>query len=234
MMDAAIALAKGPLFRIALAVCVLGLTYHFLVTLIQIVQMKQKAADKRVPVRRLVMATFSWLLPAHLLKIRPLFGLASGLFHLGILAVPLFYVGHVTLWQSSLPLRWPTLSSGISDALAILAIVGLVGLLASRLLYAANRDLTMPQDVILLVVLLALVASGYWAAHPPSSPLHPRTMLLVHMLLGNLALLLTPLTKIAHCILYPLAQFVSDLGWRFPAASGRHVGMVLQKDEESI
>ena len=87
---------------------------------------------------------------------------------------------------------------------------------------------------VLLAVLLALVLSGYWAAHPTASPLAPRTMVLIHMLLGNLALVLTPLTKIVHCVLYPLTQLIGELGWHFPAATGRHVAVALAKEDEPV
>ena len=59
-------------------------------------------------------------------------------------------------------------------------------------------------------------------------------MLLIHMLAGNLALILTPLTKIVHCVLYPLTQLLSEIGWHFPAESGRHVAIALAKENEPV
>ena len=50
-------------------------------------------------------ATVKWMMPTHLFRLRPIYGLASLLFHLGILLVPLFYAGHVNLWRASF--RWP-------------------------------------------------------------------------------------------------------------------------------
>ncbi len=66
--------------------------------------------------------------------------------------------------------------------------------------------------------------------------IHPKTrgLVLVHVLVGDLALILTPLTKIVHCILYPLTQLLSEVGWHFPAASGRHVAVALAKEQEPI
>jgi hypothetical protein len=59
-------------------------------------------------------------------------------------------------------------------------------------------------------------------------------MVLAHMLLGNLALILTPLTKITHCVLYPMIQLVFELGWHFPAETGRHVAVALDKESEPV
>ncbi len=59
-------------------------------------------------------------------------------------------------------------------------------------------------------------------------------MLLIHVLLGNLVLILIPTSKISHCIIYPLSQLIFQLGWHFPAATGRHVAAALAKENEPI
>lgn len=233
-MDTWIALARGPLFRISLAVCLLGLAYRFGVTAWQIGAAHRRAGDKRLPHASIWRATLRWLLPWRLLRARPLYALASLAFHAGILLVPLFYAGHVTLWDTTLPAWWPRLAPGASDVLTYLALAGLVTVLLERLLVKVSRDLSRFGDVGILLLLLVLVASGYWAAHPASSPLAPRVMLLLHMLAGNLALIITPLSKIVHCVLAPMTQLLGEVGWRFPAESGRHVAIALAKENEPI
>jgi len=234
MMDTWIDLARGPLFRISLAICLLGLLYRFCTTVWQIAAAHRRAGDRRLPYRTIVRATLQWVLPWRLLRMRPVYALGSLLFHAGILLVPLFYVGHVTLWAGTLPGWWPRLAAGPSDVLTWLALAGLVVVLLSRLLVKSSRDLSRAGDVGILLLLLGLVAGGYWAAHPGASPLAPRTMLLVHMLIGNLALVLTPLTKIVHCVLAPLTQLMGEVGWHFPAASGRNVAVALAKENEPL
>lgn len=233
-MDTWIALARGPLFRISLAICLLGLAYRFGSTIWQITAAHRRAGDRRLPKRTILKATLQWIFPVRLFRLRPAYGLASIAFHAGILLVPLFYTGHVTLWQRSLPLAWPQIGPGITDVLTIVAMVGLGVILLGRLLITASRDLSTAEDVWILLTLLALTASGYWAAHPVSSPIAPRAMLLIHVLVGNLALILTPLTKIVHCVLSPLTQLLSEVAWHFPAESGRHVAIALAKENEPL
>jgi len=233
-MDTWITLARGPFFRIALAICVLGLGYRLGVVMWQLFSSWRRAGDRRIPVRAVFRATVKWMLPTHLLRLRPVYGLASLMFHLGILLVPLFFAGHVRLWQASIPVAWPTLGPGLADALSLAAIAGLFLILLCRFMVSASRDLTTSEDVWILLVLLVLTVSGYWAAHPTSSPFAPRGMLLVHVLAGDLALILTPLTKIVHCIIYPFTQLLSEIGWHFPAASGRHVAVSLAKEQEPV
>ena len=233
MTETWIELASGPLFRISLAVCLLGLAYRLGTMLWLLRSAYKRAGDKQIPRQTVVRATLNWLLPLRVLRARPLYGLASFVFHVGILAVPLFSVGHVALWAGTATF-WPTLSPGAADVLTWLAIGGLVVVMAERFFVAQSRDLTTRSDVFLLVLLLLLTVSGYLAAHPASAPFSPRVMLVLHMLMGNLALILTPMSKIVHCVLMPLSQLIGEIGWRFPAESGRHVTVALAKENEPI
>jgi nitrate reductase gamma subunit len=231
-MDAWIDLARGPLFRLALASCLLGLGYHLGNTLWMLVQSHRRSTDKELALGSVASATFGSLLPFR--RRRPLQTVAGVAFHVGILLVPLFYVGHVTLWQGMMPIPWPTLGPAVSDALTLATVTGLATLLLLRLLVRSSRELTTTADVAVLVLLLVVTGSGYWAAHPTSSPTSARPMLLVHLLAANLALFLTPLTKIVHCILAPLNQLVSEVAWHFPAESGAHVAVALGKENDPV
>jgi len=233
-MDTWIELARGPLFRISLAVLILGLAYRFTVALVQIAGAWLRATDRRLPKGVVARATLGWLLPHRQLRLRPLYSTASILFHVGIILVPLFLVGHVALLEGWLPGFWPLLHPLAADVLTWIAIVALGTLIVARMSTPVSRALSKPQDVILLAVLLLLMLVGFFAAHPALSPFGARTMVLVHMLLGNLALILTPTTKIAHCVLYPLLQLTFELGWHFPEASGRHVAIALAKENEPV
>ncbi|MCP4901860.1 MAG: hypothetical protein GY906_33260 [bacterium] len=233
-MDAWIEVARGPLFRISLTICMLGLGYRFAVTVGQIIGAWRRAGDRRVPVADVAAATLKWLVPVRLLRIRPLTSVASFAFHLGILIVPLFLAGHVVLLSGVLPGFWPTLPASIADGLTIAAVTALAVLLGARVTVAASRSLTRLHDALILLLLLAMVVFGFVAAHPTVSPFPARTILLLHVLLGNLVLVVIPLSKISHCVLYPLTQLVFQLGWHFPAESGRHVAIALAKENEPV
>ena len=233
-MDAWIAFARGPLFRLSLAVCVLGLLYRVGVACYSLLRAWQKAGDRLVPLSAIARATLDWVMPRRLLRARPLYSMASFAFHLGVIVVPLFLAGHVALWQQDLPVRWPTLSSPAADTLTLLALAALTGVLLARMLTRESRALTRPQDISVLILLAGVLAAGFLAAHPAFAPFDARALLLAHVLLGDLVLILTPLTKIVHCILFPFMQLAGEIGWHFPAESGRHVALVLGKEGERI
>jgi nitrate reductase gamma subunit len=233
-MDAWIDFARGPLFRVALVVCLLGLAYRAGTTVYQIVTSWRAAGDRSLPIRGIVRATLSWVLPFRLLRARPVYSAASVAFHVGIILVPLFSIGHVALWQADLPIWWPTLVPALATWLAVIAAGSLIVLIAIRVGARTARSLTSAHDQIVLLVLLAVTVSGLLAAHPAWCPVDARAMLLAHLLLANLTLVLTPTTKIAHCIVFPFMQLLFEVGWHFPAETGRHVAVALAKEDEKV
>jgi nitrate reductase gamma subunit len=234
MIESWIDLARGPLFRVSLGILVLGLIYRFAVAAVQVVAAWRRAGDRQLPTAAIASATLGWLFPRRLLRARPLYSVASFSFHVGIILVPLFLVGHVVLLAGYLPGAWPRLDPLVADVLTLVCIVALGAVIIGRTISDTALALNKTQDLAILVVLLLLVLSGFLASHPMLSPFGARTMLLAHMLLGNLALILTPMTKIVHCVLYPLTQLVFELGWHFPAETGRHVAVVLNKEGEPV
>jgi nitrate reductase gamma subunit len=233
-MDAWIEIARGPLFRLCLLICALGLAYRLGNALFQVVGSWRRAGDGDIPLATVARATLRWLLPIRLLRARPLYSVASIAFHAGILLLPLFLAGHVVLWQASVPIPWPTLAPSAADILTAITVAALAALLLGRLLARAARALTRAHDVLIVLLLFLLTAGGFLAAHPAFSPFDARAVLLVHVLLGDLTLALTPATKLVHCALVPFTQLLSELGWHFPAESGRHVAAVLGKENEPV
>lgn len=232
-MDAWIDLARGPLLRIAFAICALGLLYRVGASLFIAVTAYLRAGDRRIPFAEALAATAAWLVPVRLFRSRPIYSIASFAFHLGVILVPLFYVGHVALWHEMVPLPWPSFGGDAGDLLSVLALVGLGAVLVGRLGTKASRSLTRGTDLAVLVALLAAVVSGLLSAHPDLAPGNPRAWLLAHMLLGDLVLVMVPTTKIAHCVLFPFARVQFELAWRPPAETGRHVARALASKREA-
>ena len=234
MVETLLDLAQGPLFRISLAILLLGIVYRLVVIISQIVRGYSRANNKNLPFGQIAGKTASWFVPVRLFTARPIFSTISVLFHVGVILVPLFLAGHVAPLAAWLPAWWPTLGASLADGLTLMTIAALVGLIVARLASKRSRELSSASDVLLLVVLLALFAFGYLASHPTQSPWDARTMLLFHALLGNVALILTPTTKIAHCVLFPFSQLVFDLAWHYPSRTGQRVAVLLGKENEPV
>jgi nitrate reductase gamma subunit len=77
------------------------------------------------------------------------------------------------------------------------------------------------------LLLLVPFATGYVCSNTVVSPGMYTRMMFVHVFAANLIMLLIPFTKIAHCILMPLSQYVTGLAWKFPAGAGNRVAETL-------
>ena len=233
-MESWIEFARGPLFRIALSFMVLGLVYRTVVSVLQVVNAWRLAGDREIPIGQVVKDTLSWLMPVRLFNQRPVYSIASIVFHVGIIIVPLFLLGHVVLLAGILPAAWPTLGDGTADVLTLAMLAALIVMLVGRLSSPNWRRLSHTSDFAMLTLFGLMVLSGYLAANPTMSPFPARTMVLGHILLGNAVLFLFPVSKLAHCVLYPFMQLGFTLGWQLRPASGRDVAVALHKENEPI
>ncbi|MFH1418162.1 MAG: hypothetical protein ABII12_07765 [Planctomycetota bacterium] len=227
--------ARGPLFRFAFALMVLGLARLVLLTLYGIVRTYILAGDKRLlwPVIR--QRTLWTLFPfSRLHRTRSAYSILSFVFHVGLIVVPIFLFAHVHLWQRGVGISWPVLPALAADVLTILTVVAALALLAARAGSSLSRTLSRAQDYLWPVLLSLAFLSGFLASHPALCPVDYQVMLLIHVLAAELILVLIPFSKIAHCVLLPFSQVVSDLGWHFPATAGKDVCRALGKESTPI
>jgi nitrate reductase gamma subunit len=234
-METLIEFGRGPLFRFAVAVAVLGLLRQAVLSAWGVRQILKRAADKRIPLGAIVWRTFVQLNPLrYFTGNRWLYSMLSTLFHVGLILVPIFYLGHIRLWRRGLGLGWPALPMGVADLLTIVTIVMGLALFVARGWANASRRISRPQDWLLPPLIALEFLSGYLLAHPGSSSFRLETLMLVHVGVGDLLLLVTPFTKIAHCVMLPFSQVVSELAWRFVPGAGREVTKTIGKEGQPI
>jgi nitrate reductase gamma subunit len=105
-----------------------------------------------------------------------------------------------------------------------------VGRAATR----AARHLSQAQDWILPALLLLVFLAGLGVAHPTWSPVNARALYLVHLLAGELLLVLVPFSKLQHMVLFWTSQASTELGWRFPPGAGERVRLSLGKQGQGV
>jgi len=227
--------ARGPLFRFTFALMVLGLARLVLLTVYGVVRTYILAGDKRLfwPVIR--QRTLWTLFPfSRLHRTRASYSILSFAFHVGLIIVPIFLFAHVHLWQRGIGISWPALPPLAADVLTILTIFAALALFSLRAASSLSRTLSRAQDYAWPLLLILVFVSGFLASHPPWCPVDYRVMLLVHILSAELIFVLMPFSKIAHCVLIPFSQLVSDLGWHFPATAGKDVCRALGKESTPV
>jgi len=234
-MDTLIEFGRGPLFRFAVALAVLGLVRHAALSLWGMRQVLRRAGDKRLVLGPIIRRTFVHLNPVrYFTGNRGFYSVVSTLFHVGLMLVPIFLAGHIRLWRRGVGIGWPALPASLADALTILTLVTGVALLVGRAWFVASREMSRPQDWILPPLIAFEFLSGYLLAHPASNPLDLQLVTFLHVGVGDLLLLVTPFTKIAHCAMLPFSQLVSEMAWRFVPGAGHEVVKTLGKEGQPI
>ncbi len=227
-MDSWIELGRGPLFRLAFSLMILGLLRIVLNTVQDISEAYRRNPDKIVPWKAILWQTLAWLFPAgRLWRRRPVYSTISFLFHVGLLTVPFFLAAHVLLWRAAVGFAWPALPQKAADWLTLMVISTGAALLAARVADRRMRALSRTQDYFWPLLLVIPFASGYPMSHAALSPSAYRQLILVHVYSAALIMLLMPFTKIAHCVLAPLSHAVTAVAWKFVPGAGDRVAATL-------
>ena len=227
-MNAWLDFGRGPLFRLAFCLMVLGLLRAVLLTIIGIVEAYRRNSDRIVPWKAIVRQTLGWLVPvSRLWGARPVYSATSVVFHVGLLAVPLFLAAHVRLWRGALGFAWPGLAQPVADILTIVTIAGALGLFCGRAFQRAARALSRLQDYAWPLLLAIPFVTGYVASHAALGPKGYQGFMLVHIYSADLILVMIPFTKVAHCVLTPFSQAVTAVSWKFVPGAGQRVAATL-------
>jgi len=233
-MESFLHFVRGPGFLFAFAFMALGLLRQFLLMIWQIARTYSRAGDKSLPYSAIAISSLEWVFPVRKLRDQPVFSLTSIVFHLAVIIVPVFLLGHIELWERGIGLAWPGISNTSADVLTLVAIVTGLALLLQRITAKATRALSRFQDYALPLLITIPFASGYLMMHPALNPFPYTLTFLVHLVSANLLFILVPLTKLSHMALLPGSQLVSELGWHWPRDAGSRVAASLGKEGASV
>jgi nitrate reductase gamma subunit len=236
MVETLIAFVSGPLLRASLLLGAVGFARVALLALADLAAARRRAGDPVVAWPLVFRRMSAWTLSGRPFRRRDRFAFnaASVVFHAAVLLVPLFFLGHVALWERAFGIGLPALPDRAADILSIAAVGGLGWVMASRAAMAAPRQLSRAGDWGLPALALVAVLSGLLAAHPSWSPIAGRTMYLVHLLAGELIVAIAPFTKLQHMVLFWTAPVATELAWRFPRGAGERVRVQLGRGGQGI
>lgn len=226
--------ARGPAFRFSILLMILGLLRLAVLNVVNITNVVSRARDKNIPWRKVITDTARWFFPYKTAKPQLFFTVVSILFHVSVIITPVFLGAHIMLWQRGIGISWAAIPQVLADYLTLLAIATAAVLFFKRVSAKATRALSRPQDYLLPLLIMVPFASGYLAMHPASSPFDYNATMFVHVMSGNLVLVLIPFSKLSHAILFPTTQLVSEMAWHLVPNSGEKVVLSLGKENEPI
>lgn len=158
-----------------------------------------------------------WLIPGGTAGwlTQPVAMTAFFLLHFGAVLIPLFLLGHTVVLERNTGIALPSLPSGLADVLCVAALAGLVLLGVRRFTSPALRQLNTWQDWFILVLTFLPFFTGLMARLDVGAY---DTWMLLHVLAGELFLVLAPFTKLAHIVLFFCSR--AQLGMDFAIKRG--------------
>lgn len=196
---------EGPLLWIAFLVFIIGSILRGVLLFLQS-RKTDPVVYKHFSWKYIFTTYLKWLLPLNKdVKKNPIFIPLVYIFHVCLILVPIWYSGHITLWEESrFEWSWTPLPEGLSDWMTIILLAIAVFFLLRRIFSSDIRLISTASDYILLVITALPFLTGYFAVHGTfsSDTFLGRNMLLIHMLSGELMLIVIPFTKLYHYVLF--------------------------------
>lgn len=129
----------------------------------------------------------------------------SFIFHLCLIIVPIFLLAHNILLEEAVGFSLVSFSEDTANFLTIIFLVGGCYFLFRRIFLPRVRAITTFYDYIILMITVAPFVTGFLAYY---QYFDYKTVIVLHMLAGELMLIAIPFTKIFHMIFFFFGRFV--------------------------
>ena len=194
----------GPVLWITFIIFVGGLVVR-IVFLYRLSRKKDRVFYNHVSFSWGLKSILHWLVPwgSASMRNQPVFTFVVFVFHLSLLAVPIFLNAHNILWDEAFGLSLWSMPDVIADALTVIMLVSVAFLFIRRIVRLEVRILTSAWDYTLLFLTVAPFLSGFLAYHQ----LGPyESFLILHIIFGQILLIIIPFSKLGHMILFFFAR----------------------------
>lgn len=198
-------LVEGPLLWIAILTFIIGSLLRA-VFFLSISRSRDKTIYENFRAK-VVLATFCrWLLPINKDVVKnPVITILGYLFHICLIVVPIWFSGHIVLWEESrLGWSWTAIPDGLADGMTLLFLAIALFFLLRRVFSANIRVLSTFSDYLLICVTALPFLTGYFVTHGTWEGIVflGENMQLIHMLSAELMLILIPFSKLSHFLLF--------------------------------
>jgi nitrate reductase gamma subunit len=203
-MHAFINFIMGPMVWISFLIFFIGVVFR-LYKMFMLVNKTEKFIFSYMSLKYSLRSIFAWLtpfLPASTRK-SPVFWGVSYIFHLLLLLLPVFLLAHVTLLEESMNWSWFTLNDSVADILTIVVILALIFFIIRRLTVPEVKFLTRASDFVFILIVALPFVTGFLAYHQFFAY---RTLVIAHIISGELMLILIPFTRFFHMFMAPFTR----------------------------
>ncbi|NOY70345.1 MAG: hypothetical protein GXP53_12825 [Deltaproteobacteria bacterium] len=158
---------------------------------------KDLSKIKKCPLARIKLSVFGT---------SPVTMVISVVFHLLIFVIPLFLLGHNILLQEETGISLFSFSQGATNVLTLIFLFCALFFFLRRILLARMRAISTCYDYIIFFIAIAPFLTGILAFYQPFN--NYQTMIILHMLSGELMLIAIPFTKIFHMVFFFMGRFM--------------------------
>lgn len=205
-------LVRGPLVWVAFIVFIIGTVYQ----VVRFYSLSRKNPQFRLKkptggppkteeLPAAPVLTFGQRLRLSIAGANPVMITVTSVFHVLLVLTPLFVLGHNVLWDLAWGVSPPSLSEAFTDVLTLIVIGGGVYFLGRRLFMARVRAITSAYDYVILAIATAPFITGFMAYR---HLFDYETVILLHMLAGEIMLMAIPFTKLVHMPFFFLNRFL--------------------------
>jgi nitrate reductase gamma subunit len=190
----------GPGLWIAFTIFIIGFVAR-IAFLFGLSRERDRVIYNHVSLAWAMKSIFHWLVPwgSRSMRQQPIFTLMFFVFHICLLATPIFLSAHNVLWEESFGWAPWSMPDTVADGLSILLPICGIYLLLRRLIRPEVRILSSFWDFLLILFTMIPFITGIFAYHQ-WGPYD--TLLLLHIISAELLLILIPFSKLGHMVLF--------------------------------
>jgi nitrate reductase gamma subunit len=205
---------RGPLLWVAFIVFFGGLVYQ-VIQFFALTRRKEPVfAPSNSKGEGSVRTYKDWLdlLRNTILGTHPVMTIVTSVFHVCLFIAPIFLLAHGILFYESWGIDVWSFSESTTDVLTVVFLICGLFFILRRIFVRQVRAITTAYDYIFLIIAIAPFLSGYMAYH---QWFDYRTMLIAHILAGELMLIVIPFTKLGHMLFFFLYRFLIGSEYSF-------------------
>ncbi len=203
-MNSFIDFIMGPMLWISIVSCVGGIFFK-MVQIYRQTKQKEGFMFSYLSLWYGLRSIAAWLIPFFPVSTRnqPVFWGLSYVFHVSLFLVPLFFSAHLVLFNQAFGIEVSFLNAHVADTLTIAVMVALAFFAFRRMSRPEVAFLTTKTDYALIIMVALPFVSGFVAYH---QLFLYDWMFILHVLSGELMLIMIPFTRFSHMILAPLTR----------------------------
>jgi len=207
-------LVRGPLVWIALLIFIGGGIYK--IREMVLLAKAEKVVIPYISLKLTLRSLLHWLIPFGSVnwRLRPVITIVTFLFHISLVFTPIFLIAHNILIYESWGITWWTISEQLADIMTMIVIGSCIFFFLRRIIAPEVRFVTFADDYIILAISFLPFITGFFAYHQWLLP--NKTMVILHMLFGEIMLIAIPFTRLGHMFYFFLTRAFmgSDHGFR--------------------